>query len=57
MAEYIHPEVLVTTKWVAENLNNPTVRFIEADEDVLLYDVGHIPGAVKLDCMLMSRTL
>jgi len=49
MAEYIHPEVLVTTNWAAENLNNPTVRFIEADEDVLLYEVGHIPGAVKLD--------
>jgi len=49
MAEYVHPEVLVTTNWVAENLNNPTVRFIEADEDVLLYEVGHIPGAVKLD--------
>jgi len=49
MAEYVHPEVLVTTSWVADNLNNPTVRFIEADEDVLLYEVGHIPGAVKLD--------
>ncbi len=49
MAEYIHPEVLVTTTWVADNLNTPTVRFIEADEDVLLYDIGHIPGAVKLD--------
>src|SRR5689334_25350051 len=46
---YAHPEVLVETEWVAEHLNDPSIRLIEADEDVLLYDVGHIPGAVKLD--------
>jgi thiosulfate/3-mercaptopyruvate sulfurtransferase len=46
---YTHPEVLVETGWVAENLNNPNIRLIEADEDVLLYEVGHLPGAVKLD--------
>ncbi len=46
---YAHPEVMVETDWVAENLNNPNVRLIEADEDVLLYETGHIPGAVKLD--------
>jgi thiosulfate/3-mercaptopyruvate sulfurtransferase len=46
---YVHPEVLVETEWVAEHLNDPNVRLIEADEDVLLYEVGHIPGAVKLD--------
>jgi thiosulfate/3-mercaptopyruvate sulfurtransferase len=46
---YIHPEVLVETSWVAEHLNDPAIRIIEADEDVLLYEVGHIPGAVKLD--------
>jgi thiosulfate/3-mercaptopyruvate sulfurtransferase len=46
---YAHPEVLVETSWVAENLNNPAIRLIEADEDVLLYEVGHLPGAVKLD--------
>ena len=49
MPEYVHPEVLVTTNWVADNLKNPNVRLIEADEDVLLYEIGHIPGAVKLD--------
>jgi len=49
MSEYVHPEVLVTTNWVADNLNNPNVRLIEADEDVLLYEVGHIPGTAKLD--------
>src|SRR5690349_13331649 len=46
---YAHPEVLVETAWVAEHLNDPSIRLIEADEDVLLYEVGHIPGAVKLD--------
>ena len=48
-AGYVHPEVLVDTAWVAEHLNDSKVRLIEADEDVLLYEVGHIPGAVKLD--------
>jgi thiosulfate/3-mercaptopyruvate sulfurtransferase len=47
--EYAQPEVLVSTEWVAQHLDDPEVRIIEADEDVLLYDVGHIPGAVKLD--------
>lgn len=46
---YAHPEVLVSTAWVAEHLRDPKVRVIEADEDVLLYEVGHIPGAAKLD--------
>jgi len=46
---YVHPEVLVETSWVAEHLNDASVRLIEADEDVLLYEIGHIPGAVKLD--------
>ncbi len=46
---YVHPDVLVETSWVADHLNDPNVRLIEADEDVLLYEVGHIPGAVKLD--------
>ena len=46
---YAHPEVLVDTEWVAQHLNDPAVRLIESDEDVLLYDTGHIPGAVKVD--------
>ncbi len=49
MTDYAHPETLVTSSWVADHLNDPTVRLIEADEDILLYEVGHIPGAVKLD--------
>ena len=46
---YAHPEVLVETSWVEEHLHDANVRLIEADEDVLLYEVGHIPGSVKLD--------
>ncbi|HTT67866.1 MAG TPA: sulfurtransferase [Gemmatimonadales bacterium] len=46
---YTHPEVLVSTEWVAENLADPKVRLVECDEDVLLYETGHIPGAVKMD--------
>jgi thiosulfate/3-mercaptopyruvate sulfurtransferase len=44
---YAHPDVLVTTQWLAENSSK--VRIVECDEDVLLYEVGHIRGAVKLD--------
>ncbi len=46
---YAHPETLVETSWVTEHLHDANIRLIEADEDVLLYEVGHIPGAVKLD--------
>jgi thiosulfate/3-mercaptopyruvate sulfurtransferase len=46
---YVHPEVLVSADWVQEHLNDPKVRIVESDEDVLLYDMGHIPGAVKID--------
>ncbi len=46
---YAHPEMLVETDWVAQHLNDSNIRLIEADEDVLLYEIGHLPGAVKLD--------
>ena len=49
MTEYVHPEMLVTTDWVAQHLNDPKVRIVESDEDVLLYDIGHVPNAVKID--------
>lgn len=48
-AGYAHPEALVSTEWVQGRLNDPSIRIIESDEDVLLYEQGHIPGAVKLD--------
>jgi len=47
--QYAHPEKLVSTEWVQEHLDHPDVVVVESDEDVLLYDTGHIPGAVKID--------
>src|SRR6266478_1971496 len=46
---YARPEVLVSTDWVEEHRNDPNVRLLESNEDVLLYETGHIPGAVKID--------
>jgi thiosulfate/3-mercaptopyruvate sulfurtransferase len=46
---YAHPEVLVSTQWVADHLDDDSVVIMESDEDLLLYDTGHIPGAVKID--------
>jgi thiosulfate/3-mercaptopyruvate sulfurtransferase len=47
--DYANPGMLVSTEWVAEHLDDPNVRLVESDEDILLYEIGHIPGAVKLD--------
>ncbi len=46
---YAHPDVLVSTDWVAEHLDDPGVRIIESNEDPVLYSSGHIPGAVEVD--------
>jgi thiosulfate/3-mercaptopyruvate sulfurtransferase len=46
---YARPEMLVTTDWLAEHLHDPGIRILESDEDVLLYDMGHIPNAQKID--------
>jgi thiosulfate/3-mercaptopyruvate sulfurtransferase len=46
MSEYAHPEVLVSTQWVADHLSDPKVRLIEVDVDTTAYDQGHIVGAV-----------
>lgn len=48
-AAYAHPERLVSTEWLAEHLDTPGLVVVESDEDVLLYETGHIPGAVKID--------
>jgi len=45
--QYAHPEMLVSTEWLAEH--GAEVRIIESNEDVLLYGTGHIPGAVHID--------
>jgi len=44
LAAYAHPERLVTTEWLAEQLGQPGLAVVESDEDVLLYDTGHNPG-------------
>lgn len=46
---YAHPDVLVSTEWVADHLNDPSVRLVESNEDPLVYPSGHIPGAVEVD--------
>jgi len=47
--KYAHPEALVETEWLAQNLHDPGIRIVESNEDVLLYDTGHIPNAVHID--------
>jgi thiosulfate/3-mercaptopyruvate sulfurtransferase len=50
MADYAHPEVLVSTDWVADHLDDTdSIRIVESNEDLLLYDTGHIPNAVEVD--------
>ena len=49
LQSYAHPERLVTTDWLADHLEDENLVIVESDEDVLLYETGHIPGAVKVD--------
>ena len=49
LSEYAHPERLVTTAWVQDNIGAQGLVVLESNEDVLLYDTGHIPGAIKID--------
>jgi len=48
-SNYVHPEVVVSTEWVASHVNDPSIRIIESNEDILLYGTGHVPGAVHID--------
>jgi len=48
-AAYHDPSRLVSTAWIAERLGTPGLVIVESDEDPLLYDVGHVPGAVRVD--------
>ncbi len=48
-AGYAHPEALVETDWLEKHLQDKDIRIVESNEDVLLYDTGHIPGAVHID--------
>jgi len=45
MADYKHPEVLVSTDWVAQHINDPKIRLVEVDVDTSQYDQGHLPNA------------
>lgn len=47
--EYAHPNALVSTEWLTRHLGDEGLIVVESDEDVLLYETGHIPGAVKID--------
>ena len=49
MAEYANPEVLVSTDWVAEHIDDPGIVIVESNEDILLYETGHIENSVKVD--------
>jgi thiosulfate/3-mercaptopyruvate sulfurtransferase len=53
LAQFAHPEKLVTTSWLADHLtpDGPVdgLVVVESDEDILVYDTGHIPGAVRVD--------
>lgn len=46
MANYAHPEVLVSTDWVQQNLGKPNIKLVEIDVDTKAYDAGHVPGAI-----------
>lgn len=49
MSEYTHPEVLVSADWLEEHIDDPNIRIVESNEDILLYNTGHIRNAVKID--------
>ena len=46
MAEYAHPESIVSTDWVAEHGGDANVRLVEVDVDTSAYDQGHVAGAI-----------
>ena len=47
--DYAHPERLVSASWLSARLGSPGLRVVESDEDALLYDIGHVPGALRID--------
>src|ERR671938_65995 len=48
MADYAN-DVLVSTDWVAEHLDDDSIRIVEVDENPALYAEAHIPGAIGFD--------
>jgi 3-mercaptopyruvate sulfurtransferase SseA len=54
----MHPEVLVDTQWVEDHLKDSNVRIAEVDYDPKAnYQLGHVPGAILLDWILMILLL
>ncbi|MGH2805702.1 MAG: sulfurtransferase [Actinomycetota bacterium] len=49
MSGYANPDALVETDFVAERLDDPSIKIVEVDEDTSAFEVGHIPGAVSID--------
>lgn len=49
LQDYAHPERLVTAPWLIAHRHHPDLVVLESNEDVLLYETGHIPGAHKID--------
>ena len=46
MIDYAHPDVLVSTDWVAERGGSRNVSLIEVNVDTKFFDQGHVPGAI-----------
>ncbi|MDJ0717178.1 MAG: rhodanese-like domain-containing protein [Prochloraceae cyanobacterium] len=61
MSQYAFPEVLIDIQWLAEHLQDPDLRIIEADMSPEAYQNAHIPGAIfwliTKDLMLPDLTL
>src|ERR1700750_3069912 len=49
LTQYARPDALVETEWLEKHLKDDEIRIVESNEDLLLYDTGHIPGAVHID--------
>ncbi len=47
--DFAHPEKFVSASWLSARLGTDGLRVVESDEDAFLYDIGHIPGAVRID--------
>lgn len=47
--DYAHPERAVSAGWLSARLGTAGLKVVESDEDALLYDIGHIPTAVRID--------
>jgi thiosulfate/3-mercaptopyruvate sulfurtransferase len=55
MSDYVHPEVLVSTDWVKENLGKPGIKLVELDVDTKAYEAGHIPGSVGFNWQTQTQ--